>query len=147
MNLTKHFTLEEFTRSATAIRQGIDNTPPEYVIENLRMLCKHILEPLREMAGSPIHVESGYRCAELNLLVNGAPDSQHKEGKAADIVIEGLDTPTVCQIIADHYPFDQLIEEFHEWTHVSYDIQGRREKMIATKQGSRTFYQTVQRFV
>jgi zinc D-Ala-D-Ala carboxypeptidase len=147
MNLTKHFTLEEMIRSTTATRQGIDNTPPEYVIENLRMLCKHILEPLRVLVGEPIYVESGYRCAELNLLVNGQPDSQHKEGKAADIVIANFETPVVCQIILEHFPFDQLIEEFSEWTHVSYDVMARKETSVASKQGSKTFYQKVTRFV
>lgn len=145
--LTQHFTLEEMIRSDTAIRHGIDNTPPEFIVENLRSLCKHVLEPLRVLVGESVYVESGYRCAELNLLVNGSASSQHKEGKAADIVIAGFETPVVCQIIVDHFPFDQLIEEFGEWTHVSFDInRNRGEKMLAEKIGGETTYRHIQRF-
>lgn len=83
----KHFTLQELTRSATARRLGIDNTPPDEAVKNLTALVDNVLDPLREAWGSPIHVNSGYRCPALNRAVNGAPHSQHMRGEAADITV------------------------------------------------------------
>ena len=48
------------------------------------------LEALRVVAGTPVAVLCGYRCAEHNRRVGGAPRSQHVLGKAADIRIAGL---------------------------------------------------------
>ena len=82
--LSPHFCLREFTESATAREHGINNTPPQEAVENLRALCQHTLEPLREALGLPIIVTSGYRCKALNhLLVNHSVKSQHMNGQAA----------------------------------------------------------------
>ena len=81
----KHFTIHELTRSATADRKGIDNTPSKQVIENLTALVDNVLDPLREAWGKPIHVNSGFRSPELNRAVGGVPGSQHMKGEAADI--------------------------------------------------------------
>ena len=89
--LTQHFDLNEFTRSATAIANGIDNTldlakaDDRKVAENLQYLCQTVLEPLREHFGMPVVVSSGYRCKELNRVVGGVWNSQHLTGEAADI--------------------------------------------------------------
>ena len=83
--LTKHFTLEEFTRSSTAKARGIDNTVPEKLIPALRNLCGTVLEPLREQAKEPVEISSGYRCPELNHVVGGKNTSQHMKGEACDI--------------------------------------------------------------
>ena len=85
MKLTKHFTLEEFTRSSTAKARGIDNTVPEKLIPALRNLCETVLEPLREQAKEPVEISSGYRCPELNRVVGGKNTSQHMKGEACDI--------------------------------------------------------------
>ena len=85
MKLTKHFTLEEFTRSSTAKARGIDNTVPEKLIPALRNLCVTVLEPLREQAKEPVEISSGYRCPELNRVVGGKNTSQHMKGEACDI--------------------------------------------------------------
>ena len=83
--LTPHFKLSEFTKSTTARKNGIDNTPPREAVENLRALCEHTLEPLRDAIGLPIIISSGYRCKPLNeLLVHAARKSQHINGEAAD---------------------------------------------------------------
>lgn len=83
--LTPHFKLREFTESATAMKHGIDNRPTPEVVENLKLLCQHTLEPLREKLGLPIVITSGYRTKELNdIIVHASRKSQHMEGRAAD---------------------------------------------------------------
>ena len=89
--LTPHFKLREFTKSATAMKHGIDNRPTPEVVENLRRLCTHTLEPLREKLGLPIVITSGYRTKELNdIIVHASRKSQHMSGQAADFyVVQG----------------------------------------------------------
>ena len=81
----KYFTLSELTRSAIAEVRGIDNTAPSEAERNLTDLVEMVLDPLRERWGVPIHVNSGYRCPELNKIVGGAENSYHLRGMAADI--------------------------------------------------------------
>ena len=81
----KHFTFQELTKSATAKRKGIDNSPSMQVRANLAALVENVLDPLREAYGKPIVVTSGYRCEKLNRAVGGAASSQHVKGQAADI--------------------------------------------------------------
>ena len=85
MRLTKHFKLSEFTNSSTATARGIDNTPNEQQIANLKRICEEILEPLRAFAGQPIIIGSGFRCPALNKAVGGVKNSQHMTGEACDI--------------------------------------------------------------
>lgn len=83
--LTPHFALREFSESATAMKHGIDNRPTPEVVENLRRLCSHTLEPLREKLGLPIIITSGFRTKELNdIIVHASRKSQHMSGQAAD---------------------------------------------------------------
>lgn len=113
MELSPNFTLAEFTRSATATRKNIDNTPSPAVIENLKALCTNVLEPLRAKVGKPVRVTSGYRSSKLNKLVGGSRNSQHIFGLAADIYVDGMTTEELFQFIIDNeIPFDQLIQEF-----------------------------------
>ena len=85
MKLTEHFSLKEFEASTVAQTHGIDNTVPVQFIPTLEQLCRTILEPLREYAGQPINISSGYRCSTLNIKVGGVYASQHTLGEAADI--------------------------------------------------------------
>ena len=88
MKLSENFTLEELIRSNAAERMGFDNVPKdEKVVENLRSLCLEVLQPLRDYVGAPVHINSGYRCPELNMAVGGVKNSQHLRGEAADIRI------------------------------------------------------------
>ena len=138
MQLTEHFTLEEFTFSSTAKARGIDNTvSSQRVIENLRNLCEQVLEPLRSYANQPITISSGYRCKTLNKVVGGARNSQHMTGEAADIHIPLYDFKDSTgsrltdietarewmQWLTDNTDFDQLILETVNrkifWIHVS----------------------------
>ena len=126
----KYFTLEELTKSATAIAKKIDNTPTTEVQLNLIKLVDKVLDPLRIAYGKPIKVNSGYRCPKLNKAVRGSATSQHVLGQAADIT---GGNKTENKIIFDlikslKLPFDQLIwENGGAWVHVSYGPRSRRQ--------------------
>lgn len=135
MKLTEHFSLAEMTRSATAVALGIDNTPDTQATENLKNLCREVLEPLRQWAGVPITVSSGYRSPELNRAVGGTPNSQHQKGEAADIRIPNLtEGRKYMEFILEYCRFDQLIWEHDRygthWIHVSCRRQGNRQSFI-----------------
>lgn len=137
----KFFALSEFLQSATAKAHNIDMTPPVAVRRNIEALVANVLDPLRERIGKPIRVSSGYRPPALNRLVGGAQTSQHSKGEAADISISGMTPRQVCEaVIAAGLPFDQLIEEFGQWTHVSFGPRNRRQVLTARKINGRTTY-------
>lgn len=130
----KHFTIQEFLQSATAKAHGIDMTPTPAVASSLEALCVNVLDPLRERLGRPVRVSSGYRPKALNPLVGGANSSQHTLGEAADISVMGMTSKELCEaIIKFGLPFDQLIEEFGAWTHVSYRPNGRGQVLTARR--------------
>ena len=148
ISFTPHFELREFVASKTARDHGINNTPPEEAVENLKALCQHTLEPLREALGLPIIITSGYRCKALNhLLVNHSVKSQHMNGQAADFYVgwngskKDEDAPSrrellikaFRQIITDDaIAFDQLII-YPSFIHVSYVRSGRKNRSKLTK--------------
>ena len=131
--LTPHFQLREFTESATAMKQGIANVPPPEAVENLKRLCTHTLEPLREKLGLPIIITSGFRTKALNeIIVHAARKSQHMAGQAADFYVAGIAGQARNEghrellikafrlIIEDEsIDFDQLII-YPSFIHVSY---------------------------
>jgi zinc D-Ala-D-Ala carboxypeptidase len=134
MMLSPHISYTEFVRSSVATRRGIENIPDAESVANAVVLCSNVLEPVRALFGRPIHISSGYRCPELNALIGGSSTSQHKKGEAADFEVEGMDVPDVFWAILDSdIPFDQLINEFGEWIHVSYRANPRREALAAIK--------------
>ena len=85
----KFFSIEELTKSATAKRLGIDNTPSDEIKKNLTLFIEKVLDPIREDWGSSIIVSSGYRCPELNAKVGGAKTSGHLYGYCADLQVKG----------------------------------------------------------
>jgi len=121
MQLSKYFTLSEMIKSDTAERLKIDNTPYPRHIKAMRALCANLLDPIRDAVGRPLHVTSGYRCRALNTAVNGSRNSQHLRGEAADIHVKGM-TPRELYdfILTLNLDFDQIIDEFGEWVHISY---------------------------
>lgn len=128
----KYFTINELTKSSTAQRLHIDNTPSQNVKDNLTKLIDNILDPLRELYGKPIVVNSGYRCPKLNKAVGGARNSQHLIGQASDIRTVSNTKESNKQLfnlIKDSkLPFDQLINEYDfNWVHVSYSPRNRRQ--------------------
>lgn len=140
----KYFTIHELTRSATAKRLGIDNTPSKAIRANLEALGKNILDPLREAWGAPIIVTSGYRSLKLNKAVGGATNSQHLYGQAADIRTVSdrrEDNMKLLRKLIDlDLPFDKLIAEYvdssgrPDWIHVSYS-PARRGIKLTCRQG------------
>ena len=145
MQLSKHFKLEEFTKSMTAIRKGINNEPGSGDIKNLENLCYEVLEPIRAKFEKPITITSGYRSEELCEAIGSKKTSQHAKGMAADIEIFGVPNIQVAYWIQANCDFDQLILEFWKpkdkkdinsgWIHVSYNEKGANRKQVLTYDG------------
>lgn len=137
MRLSTHFTLQELTVTGT----GLPNIPNAIELEYLRALCGSILQPLRESVNAPIVVSSGYRSQAVNRAVGGAANSQHTLGQAADFTVAGMSTrQTVERIQFLKLPFDQVIEEFGRWVHVSIGPKHRRQVLTARRVDGRTRY-------
>ena len=127
MRLSKNFTLAEFTKSQTATRKGLDNTPGPEHLENAKSLFEKVVQPVRENFGVTV-INSGYRGPALNEAVGGSSKSQHCKGEAVDIECPGTGNYDVAKWIQENLDFDQLILEFYTpgipdsgWVHVSYD--------------------------
>lgn len=144
--LTENFTLEELTRSQYAKRHGIDNTPTKEQIENLRYLCVHGLQPLRDWLQSPVYVSSGFRCDELNYALKGSSTSLHKLGCASDIDDRG--SYTLMQIVTfihNHLPFTELIAEYFPGGWVHYGLcKGRDNEKVLKLKDENHNYEIVQ---
>ena len=138
MKISEHFSLAEFTKSQTAIRKGIDNTPSDVHINNLTLVAENILEPVRKHFDRPVIVTSGYRSVPLCAAIGSSKFSQHALGQAVDFEIPGVDNYTTAAYIYENLPFDQLILEYYEagepssgWVHCSYTtINSRRTALI-----------------
>ncbi len=138
-HLSNNFTLDEFTNSQTAIRNGIDNSPTPEVLENLKTIAEQ-LENIRNLLGTPILISSGYRCPELNALVKGAKNSQHLLGQAVDFTSPKFGTPKqiVEAIRNSNIEYDQIILEFDRWVHFSYKKSGNKlQALVIDTAGTR----------
>ena len=128
----KHFSIKELCKSEIAEQEGIKNVPDALSIQRLTALTDKVLDPLREQYGKAIHVNSGYRCHELNKHpeVRGAWNSQHLRGEAADID-NGKEENKKLFGILSKMDFDQLINE-HDfaWVHVSYKDKAKNRRQI-----------------
>ena len=150
MKLTENLSLAEVTKSATAIRMSIANTPSATHLIALKEVSKNIFQPCREHFGKPLAVTSGYRSEALNEAINGSSKtSQHSKGEALDLdadVFGGFSNAELFNYIKDHLDFDQLIWEFGNnnnpaWVHCSYKTRGNRnEVLIAIKTNNQTTY-------
>lgn len=137
LKLSPHFTLNELTKSQTAIRRSIDNMPDEAAIENLKALCENVLEPIRQHFKIPFSPGSGYRSLELNRVIGGSAVSQHILGQAVDIELPGISNFHLARWIQVNLGFDQLILEHYTpgqpnsgWVHVSYSSKKNRESVL-----------------
>lgn len=125
MQLTQHFSLEEFEFSTIAFARGFNNKVPESLIPSLTTLCREVLEPLRAIVKEPIIISSGYRCPQLNRLVGGSPTSQHMKGEACNIHLPDQSKLREWFTYLMDGQFDQLIMERASrtsnryWIHVS----------------------------
>jgi hypothetical protein len=153
MKLSEHLDLSEVTRSESAKRNGISNMPTEQHIANFKLLAEKVFEPIRNHFRCPIHISSGYRSIELNRAVKGSLTSQHCQGEAIDIDMDGstngVTNKMVFDYIKDNLEFDQLIWEFGtasnpDWVHVSYESTGKQRKQIlkAIRTNGKTSYAT-----
>ena len=151
MQISKHLSLAEVSRSETAKRRGISNTPSGEHLENFKKLAENIFEPIREHFGVPIHISSGYRSKELNSAIGGSLSSQHCQGEAIDIDMDGSNSGVtnadIYNFIKDNLNFDQIIWEFGndtnpDWVHVSYESSGKQRKQVlkAYKEAGKTKY-------
>ena len=144
MQLSKHFKLEEMTKSMTATRKAINNSPGAGEIKNLENICYEILEPLLAKFDKPIIITSGYRSVELCLAIGSSANSQHAKGQAVDLEISGIPNIQIAYWLQNNVDFDQLILEFYNpddpaggWVHVSYNEKGSNRKQVLTYDGKK----------
>ncbi len=147
MKLSKNFSLNELTKSQTAIRMGIDNTSDTEQLVNLAVLVQQILQPCREQFGS-ISINSGLRVLKLNQAIGSSDKSQHTKGEAADFEAHSISNRRLAEWIEEKLDFDQLILEYpgpdprDGWVHCSYKRDGgnRKQVLTAVKEGGKTVY-------
>ena len=154
MKLSKNLSLSEITKSNTAIRLGIDNSPSKEDLKRLQLVAEKIFQPLRDHFKRPINVSSGYRGPKLNKAIGGSTNSQHMIGEAMDIDNDVFGKPSNMEIfnyIRENLPFDQLIfeggtDKNPAWVHVSYTERypNRREVLRMQVVNGRTVYSKMQ---
>lgn len=148
MRISEHFSLSEFTDSDTARRRHIDNTPSATIVLAITTLVNGLLEPLRKRYGKAIRVNSGYRSPELNKAVNGATNSQHMRGEAADIRgASPKENMLIYHLIRTSFNFDQVIAEEYDvatgtcgWVHVSFKATGNRKNALIKYKGKKGYF-------
>ena len=152
MKLTENFSLNELTKSQTAERKGIDNTPSTEHQENLKSLCEMILQPIRDHFGQVVSVSSGYRSQELCVAIGSSTQSQHAKGQAADFEIFGISNKELADYIDQNLDYDQLILEYWKgedepnsgWVHCSYtNGNNRKQYLRAYKENGSTKYEPI----
>jgi len=151
MNLTKNFSLLELTKSQTAERKGIDNTPSTEHQENLKLLCESVLQPVRDHFGKVVTISSGYRSPELCTAIGSKITSQHAKGQAADFEIFGVSNKSLADYINSELYYDQLILEYWKesdpnsgWVHCSFSAGNNRKQYLrAYKEDGKTKYEPI----
>ena len=141
MMLSENFSLEELTKSQTALRKGIDNNPNADHISALRDLAMNILQPGRNHFGKPYTPSSGYRSVELCLAIGSSEKSQHAKGEAADFEVPNVSNMELAKWIVSNLDFDQLILEYYTggntgWVHCSYKESGNRKEVLTLSKAS-----------
>ena len=147
VRLSKNFTLQEYTKSQTALRQGIDNDCSDIHRHYAKLLFRNVVQPVRDNFGVTV-INSGYRGPALNEAVGGSSKSQHCKGEAVDIECPGTANYDVANFIKENLEFDQLILEFYTpgipdsgWVHVSYKHDANRKSVLtAMKENGKTVY-------
>lgn len=137
MRLSKNFTYDELVYSATAERLGLDNTPNEKELDNLKRLANEVLQPIRDKWGRAIIVTSGFRSEKVNKAVGGVKTSQHRLGEAADLKIgsksqnKALFNFILDMIQKGEIKVGQLIDEYnYSWVHVSLPREGKTNNQV-----------------
>jgi len=148
MNLSPNFTLSEMTKSETALRHGMDNTPNQEQISNMQALAVNVLQPIRDHYKRGVKVNSGFRHPDVNARVGGSRTSDHTRGMAADIEIPGVANAELAEWIQQNLDYTQLILEFYTpgvpdsgWVHVSYDPANLKKQVLtAMRENGKTVY-------
>lgn len=150
MQYSPNFDEATLTRSATAERLGIDNTPDENARRALKALCENVLEKVIKLTGKPIVVNSAFRSPATNKAVRGSNTSQHCFGEAADIECPGISNLALARMIEhSEIEYDQLILEFYKpgdpssgWVHISHKATSvnRRQCLTAARINNKTVY-------
>ena len=151
MKLSENYSLIALTKSQTAERKGIDNTPSPTHQDNLKSLCEMILQPVRDHFNRVVSVSSGYRSPELCTAIGSKITSQHAKGQAADFEIYGLSNKELSDWVNENLDYDQLILEYWKkedpnsgWVHCSFNLEGNRKQYLkAYKENGRTKYEHV----
>jgi hypothetical protein len=151
MKLTSNFSLSELTKSQTAERKGINNTPSAEHQENLKLLCESVLQPVRDHFGKVVTISSGYRSPELCTAIGSKITSQHAKGQAADFEIFGVSNKSLADYINSELHYDQLILEYWNesdpnsgWVHCSFsEGQNRKQYLRAYKEDGKTKYEPI----
>ena len=151
MKLSENFSLLELTKSQTAERKGIDNTPSTEHQDNLKLLCTSILQPVRDHFSRVVSVSSGYRSPELCTAIGSKTTSQHAKGEAADFEIFGISNKELADWINENLYYDQLILEYWKeedpnsgWVHCSYsEGNNRRQYLKAYRENGSTKYEQI----
>lgn len=133
----KYFSLLEFVRSDTAARLGIDNNPPEEIVNHIKEFIETILDPIRSEWGRAVYVSSGYRCRRLNSAVGGALYSGHKYGWCADLRVKDRSIREFAEFIKswmrrNGYAWDEILYESSggvQWVHFAWKGYGGRQRM------------------
>ncbi len=131
MMLSTNFSLEEFTKSSTAVRLGIDNSLPSELLDTATNTIGKLAQPVRDYFNVPVRINSGYRCFKLNTAIGGSKSSQHCKAEAIDTEIVGVDNYELACWIYDNLEYDQLILEYYKigspasgWVHASVKLGG-----------------------
>lgn len=124
-----YFQMSELIHSDTAILHNINNMPDINSLDNMLDLIHYVLNPIRERIKKPMIITSGYRNKEVNRLVGGKSTSQHLKGQAVDFIIEGMKPAEIVNFIRNTYiEYDQLINEYDKWVHISFDKGNNRQQ-------------------
>ena len=138
IGITKNISLNELLHSNTAKARGIDNTPDQYVLQNLIDSCVKLWQPVRDILGVPMHITSGYRSPKLNTAVKGSKNSAHMHGLAIDFRAPNFGTPKKIvpylerELARRGIGFDQAIIEYPQspgsWVHLGYKHPGGAQR-------------------
>ena len=153
MKLRNNFSLQELTKSQTATRKGIDNTPSPEHQENLKRLCVNVLQPVRDHFSKVVTISSGYRSPELCTAIGSKITSQHAKGEAADFEIFGVSNKELADYVHEHLDYDQLILEYWKesapnsgWVPCSYSEGNNRKQYLKAykDENNKTCYQPME---
>ncbi len=124
-----NFKISELIHSDTAVLHNVNNMPDINSLDNMLDLIFYVLQPLRDRLKKPIIITSGFRCKKVNELIGGKSTSQHLKGQAVDFIVQGMKPSEVVQFIRNTYiEYDQLIDEYDKWVHISFNKGNNRQQ-------------------